>query len=206
MTFLIVKRAVMIAAAAAACYTLAEQFGSPTAALIWAAAVACGCGMGTGLLKTSPIGRVTWRNRVAAYLIPWGWRLNGGLLWPVPIISWVVWMAIGAAVFLLRPGPAEEHPGVGLRIALFAAWAIDAAALVYLLGAIRQATPGGRVRSLWQLTAVIALVLAASVGLYLAGSAPAALVVGGGPPAVIGGCMGLIVLFFMTVGRNPRWN
>lgn len=207
MLFLAVTRFLLVAAAAAACSLLAERYGTRAAGLIWAAAAACACGAGTALLATSAVGRVTWRNRVAGYLIPWGWRLNRGRLWPVPIISWVVWVAIGAAALVLRPGPAaEEPPGLGVRVALFAAWVADAAALLYVAGTIRQATPGGRVRSLWDLAAVIALVLAVSVGLYLGGLATAALVVGGGPPAVLGGCAAVFVLLVATLGRNARWN
>jgi hypothetical protein len=201
-----VQRAMLIAAATTACYGLAEAFGPPTAALIWAGIAVIACGVGTVLLRTSPVGRVTWRNRAAGYLIPWGWRLNRGRLWPVAVVSWVGWMAVGAAVFVLRPGSANEDSGVGLRVALFAAWVVDAAALLFVLGTIRQATPGSRVRSLWKLAAVIALVGGASIGLYLGGRSTAALVVGGGPPLAAGGCTGLVVLVFMTVGRNTRWN
>ena len=77
---------------------------------------------------------------------------------------------------------------------------------MYLLGTITQATPGSRVGSLWKLVAVITGVICASVGLYLGGQTTAALIVGGGPPAVIGGVFGLVLLIFATVGRNTRWN
>lgn len=206
MILLFVRRVVLISAAAVACYGLAERFGPPVAALIWTVVATGACGLGTVLLRTSPLGRVTWRNRVAGYLIPWGWRLNGGRLWPVAVVSWAVWTAIGGAVLLLRTGSADEQPGVGPRIALFVSWATDAAALMFVLGSIRQVTPGSRVRSLWKLAAVIALVVAVSVALYLGGLTTAALVVGGGPPLVIGGCAALVVLIFVTVGRNTRWN
>ena len=112
-------------------------------------------------------------------------------------------MVCGAAV-LLRPVP--DQPSLGLRAALLAAWLIDAAALVYLLGTIARATPGSRLGSVWKLVAVITGVLCASVGLYVGGQTTAALIVGGGPPAVIGGGFGLVVLIFVTVGRNTRWN
>ncbi|MBN9520167.1 hypothetical protein J0H58_16835 [bacterium] len=194
----------MVAAAAAACYGLAEWLGTPAFAAIWVATTGAGCALGAALLRTSEIGRVTWRNRAAGYLIPWGWRLNRGRLWPVPLISWAVWAAIGGAVFLLRSGPAEEQPG--LRIALFAAWVVDAAALLFVLGSIRQATPGSRVGSLWRLTAILAGLILTSVGLYLGGMTLAALAVGGGPPAVVGGCALLFVGLVVTIGRNARWN
>ena len=197
-----VQRALLIAAAAAATYGLAEQYGTRTGLLIWAGVTAVACGTGTILLRTSTIGRVTWRNRAAGYLIPWGWRLNRGLLWPVPVVSWVVWTAVGATTVLLRQG----EDALGLRVALFVAWVLDAAALIFILGAICQATPGSRAGSLWKLVTFIAALIATSVGLYLYGLPNAALVVGGGPPLVVAGCVGLVVLFLVTLGRNTRWN
>jgi hypothetical protein len=52
----------------------------------------------------------------------------------------------------------------------------------------------------------VSVVIGASVGLYLAGMGEAALLVGGGPPAVIGVGAGVVLLILMTVGRNTRWN
>lgn len=200
----LIKRVVLIAVAAAVCYWLAERFGFVTAALVWAGLTAVGCATGAVLLRTSAIGRVTWRNHTAGYLIPWGWRLNKGRLRPVAVISWCVWMLIGAAAVLLLP--TGEAPGFGVRAGLFAAWIIDAAALLYLLGTIRQATPGSRVGSLWKLSLAAFAVIGVSVGLSLSGMPEAALVVGGGPPTVALGCVGLVMLIFVTVGRNTRWN
>ena len=111
-------------------------------------------------------------------------------------------IGVGGAAVLLR----SDEPSLGMRVALLAAWLIDASALVFLLGTIVQATPGGRVGSVWKLVAFTTAVLCASVGLYVGGQATAALLVGGGPPAVIGGVFGLVLLIFATVGRNTRWN
>lgn len=204
MILLYIKRAVLVTVAAAAAYWLAAEYGLWPAMLAWAIAAAVACGTGAVLLRTSGIGRVTWRNRLAGYLIPWAWRLNRGRLWPLPVVSWVVWMAIGGGAVLLRPTASEGPSLVG--VALFAAWVIDAAGLMYLLGTIGQATPGSRVGSLWKLVAVIAVLIGASVGLHLGGRTMAALVVGGGPPLAVGAGIGLVVLLLVTVGRNARWN
>ena len=72
MVLLYIKQAILLLAAAAACFGLAEQFGSTTACLLWAGLMALACGMGTVLLRTSPVSQVTWRNRLAGDLIPWG--------------------------------------------------------------------------------------------------------------------------------------
>ena len=173
---------------AAAANGLASELGPWPALLTCAAVAAVACIAGALLLRTSGVGRVTWRNHLAWYLVPWGCRLNRGKLWPPPVVSWAVWTAVCGAAVLLRPVP--DGPSFGVRAALLAAWLTDAAALVYLLGTVAQATPGSRVGSLWKLVAVITGVLCASVGLYLGGQAPAALIVGGGPPVVIGGGFG----------------
>lgn len=206
MILLYVKRAALIVAVAAATYLLAAELGPWPAAIAGAAAAAVACTTGAALLRTSAVGRVTWRNRLASYLIPWGWRLNRGRLWPVVVTSWAVWTAVGVAAVLLRPtGPTEPVP-VGTRVALFAAWAVDGAAMVYLLGTVAQATPGSRVGGLWKMVAVATGVIGVSVGLYLTGLATVALVAGSGPPLAVGGGIGLFVLFFATAGRNTRWN
>lgn len=201
---LYLKNAILLAAVAAGANGLAAEFGPWPAFLACAVVSAVACDAGAILLRTSGVGRVTWKNRLAGFLIPWGWRLNRGKLWPVPLISWTVWTAVsGAAVLLLS---ASDQPSLGMRAALLAAWVIDAAALVYLLGTISQATPGSRAGSLWKLVAVTAGLLSASVGLYLGGRTATALVVGGGPPAAVVGGFGLVLLLIATVGRNTRWN
>jgi hypothetical protein len=202
MIFLYIKRAILIVAAAMASYWLTEQYGPTTACLIWAGIMATACGLGAVLLRTSQVSQVTWKNRLAGYLIPWGWRLNRGLLWPMPVISFVVWMAIGAAAILLRAG----SESVELRIALFTAWVVDASVMVFLLGTLQQSTPGSRVAVVWKLLVCVAILLVLSIGLYLWGMAPAALVVGGGPPLVAGAVFGLFTLVLLILGRNTRWN
>lgn len=202
MIFVYLRKAILLAAVAAAAYGLCVELGPWPAVFTCAAVAAVGCVIGAVLLRTSTIGQVTWRNRLAGYLIPWGWRLNRGRLWPVAVISWVVWTAVSGAAVLLR----ADEPSLGMRAALLAAWLIDASALVFLLGTIAQATPGSRLGSIWKLVAFITAVLCASVGLYVAGQATAALIVAGGPPAVIGVVFGLVLLIFATVGRNTRWN
>ena len=201
---LYIRNAVLLTAVAAVAYGLTAEFGPWPAFLTCAAVSAVACVTGAILLRTSGVGRVTWRYRLAGYLIPWGWRLNRGKLWPLPVISWAVWTAVCGVAALLRPVP--DQPSLGVRSALLAAWVIDAAAIVYLLGTIAQTTPGSRVGSLWKLVAAIAGLIGASAGLYLGGQTTAALTVADGPPAAIGGGFGLVVLILATVSRNTRWN
>lgn len=199
---MIAHRSLLVLAGASACYGLGELCGGWPAFAVWALAITAACALGAGLLRAITVGRVTWKNRLAGYLIPWGWRVNAGRLWAAAAVSWLVWVSLGGAVTVLREG--EGHAGV--RLGLLAAWAIDAGALLFALGSVRQATPGGRVGALWVLVGVTAALLGVSVGLSVAGLPLAALVVGGGPPLAVGVCFGLVMLFFVTVGRNARWN
>ena len=76
MVILYIKRAMLSVAAAGACISLAEQYGTTTAYLIWASMMVVACGIGALLLRTSLVSQLTWRNRLAGYMIPCGWRLN----------------------------------------------------------------------------------------------------------------------------------
>lgn len=196
----LIRQAVLVAVAAVAVYLLTSQFGIRTAAAIWAAGSLAACGIGAVLLRTSAVDRITWKNRLTAYLIPWGWRLGKGRLWPIPVVSWAVWVAISAVVFVLMPPADAAEPGFGWRIALGVAWTVDAAALLYLAG-----TPGRGGRSLRVVGAVLIGLIATSAALFLVGWPYPAVVVAGGPPLAVGVGYGLFVGAIVVFGKG-RWN
>jgi hypothetical protein len=205
-----VQQLALLALAALACWWLVTQFGPLLSGAMWAAFALLACGLGVLLLRTSEVGRVTWKNRLAAYLVPWGVRIGGGQLWPIPVVSWLTWMAVWAAVAVLTPPPVDEQPTgweVATRVALGAAWAIEALALGYVVGTLRQNFPtGSGGRSLRVIAAIIAGLIVASVALHLFGLTLAGLLVAGGPPALIGGGYGLFMAVLLVFGRNTRWN
>jgi hypothetical protein len=200
------KRVVLITAVAISSYALAGTFGASTTMIICGVVAALACVFGSVLLLTSSVGELTWKNRVAGYLIPWGWQLSRGRLWPVPVISWIVWVAIGASAVLLRLGSGENDLHDGWRIALFAAWAIHSTALMFLFAAITHSPSGSQVRLLWLFVAVVIGLVGVSVALYLSGQALVALVVVSFPLFVALGSLALVVLLFTPMGRNGRWN
>jgi predicted outer membrane protein len=67
---LYLRNAVLLAAVAAAAYGLAAELGQWPAFLTCIVVSAVACVAGAILLRTSGVGRVTWRNRLAGYLIP----------------------------------------------------------------------------------------------------------------------------------------
>lgn len=204
-----VRLIALVVGAAAACYWLADRYGVRDAAIVWACGTATACGIGAVLLRLSPVGRVGWQNRVAAYLVPWGWRLGRGVLWPIPAASWAVWLAIGAATLVLRPAAEElDATATAVRILLFVAWVADGAGILFVLGTLRQHYPSGSSggRALWKVAGVLVVLIVGSVGLYLGGLPVLALVVAGGPPALVAGGYGLFLAVVLVAGRNARWN
>lgn len=210
MISLYARQLVLIALAAAGCAWLVGNCGPVAAGVVWGVAALVGCGVGTVLLRTSPVGRVNWQNHIAAVLVPWGYRVGGGRLWPIPMVSWAVWMTVWAGAVVLTSWPgADPLTGweIALRIALGAAWAIDGLALGHTVATLRQhfsaASRSGR--TLIPIAAVIAGLIAGSVLLHLLGLTPLALLLAGGPPLLIGGGYALF-LAVLLFGRGGRWN
>lgn len=206
----IIRKAALIAVAATVCCLLVSRYGIGTAAAVWAGAAAVACVAGAVLLRTSAVGRITWKNWTAAYLMPWGARLCGGVLWPIPVTSWCVWMAVAAAVFVLTPGPGEEPVEAAeavRRVALGTAWVIDGGALLYLVGTIRQhyTVTSRSGRSLFTICAVLVGLIVVSAVFHLLGLPYLALLVAGGPPLVVAVGYGLFV-GMMLAFSNGRWN
>jgi hypothetical protein len=218
MIFALVHRAILIVLAVIAVWRLGLVLGGGRALVVWAAIWAIACGMATLLLWTSTTDKVTWKNRLAGYLIPWGGRLNGGMLWPIPVISWLVWMAIGGAtVWLLVIDPKGETGNVVMdaawggrlkQIGLLIAWIIDGTALLYVLGLPGTAgswkSSNGRL--LLKVSGVILGIIAASLVMYAMGASGLALMVAGLPPLVLGVGYGLFTLLIVSLGRKARWH
>jgi hypothetical protein len=201
---------VLLSLAAAGCWSLTSQFGSLLAGAVWSALALVGCVVGVVLLRTSELSRVTWKNRVAGWLIPWGWRINRGKLWPVAVVSWVVWMLVWAAVAVLTPPASESLTArdVAVRVLLGVAWAVDGLAIGYVIGTLRQNFTSGASggHSLRVIAVVITGLLAVSVALHLFGLTTAGLLVAGGQPLLVGGGYGLFLAVLLVFGRNSRWN
>ena len=204
-------QAMRVSLAVAVCLPLTANFGAQVAAPVWAAVMLVACTVGAVLLRTSEVGRVTWKNRIAGFLIPWGVRVSGGKLWPIPLVSWVVWMTIGGGVFTLTPGPGVEGLSSGdvrSRVLLGLSWAVAGSVFGYTLVNLSRnfSINSSSGRTLTTLSAVVAGLIVLSVTLHLFGFTLFALVVTGGPILLIGGGYGLFVLAVLVFGRNSRWN
>lgn len=205
----LVHQALRLTLAAVVCALLVRGCGTATASAVWGGASLVMCVVGVVLLRTSAVGRVTWKNYVAGYLAPWGVRIGGGKLWPIAVVSWVVWLAIGGGVFTLTPETGELTGGdITLRVLLGVSWAVCGYAIGYLIATRVRSFPAGSSsgRRLLLLSAVVAGLLAASVALHLFGFTLLALIGCGGPVLLIGGGYGLFVLVLVVFGRGSRWN
>jgi hypothetical protein len=186
------------------------RFGLPNAFEIWAGAMGFACAVGTLLLWTSPIGKISWQNRAAGFLMPWGARLNHGKLWPIPLVSWIVWLAIAGVTGLLFPSSTSEGtlPSIWTRILLLVAWIIDGGGFLYTLGTLSQnfSMTSKSSRSLIFAAIAIAMIMMGSVILYRSGSTVLALGLAGGPPTFLGIFFGSYLGLGLIAGRNARWN
>jgi hypothetical protein len=205
----LLHRVILVLVAVGACFGLAKALGPWAALAIWSSAAALGCGVGTVLLRTSAVGRVTWKNRVAGYLIPWCGRINRGRLWPIPVVSGAVWVFLGGATILVTSLPHEDPPvGDIWRVRLLAAWVVDGGAFLFLLGGLVQSFPWDSrgARFLLKAAAVVLAIIVGGLLLFVSGHTRTAVLVAGGPPLVLGSIFlsffGLLLLF----GRNARWN
>src|SRR3989442_716250 len=101
-----------------------------------------------------------------------------------------------------RPNDRDRRAGVLLAHA--PPRALDSAALLYICSVM--ATKSGTARSVVKVTAVLTLMLVASIALSVFGNSVAttslALAIAGGPPLLVGGGYGLFLVVMLTVGRN----
>lgn len=199
---------VLIILAAWCCTELTKCFGVGPALVVWSAVIAVVCLVGTWLLMTSTLSRITWKNRLAGVCIPWGSRVNRGLLWPIPVVSGIVWMLIGTVTVLLFDRHLRDNTLDRLLFALFVAWIVDGAAMLYLLGTLNRnrdlASKGSR--TLLKLLALIAVLIVASGVLFTHDQVRPAVIIAGGPPLFLAAVFGLFFGVLILFGRNARWN
>lgn len=189
---------------------------TPGLALLAAAAIGLLlAGLGASLLRTTRVGEVTWRNRAAGLLLPWGFLFyRAGLPGMVAGCAFV-WAALAGLVLLGHaPAPIVQNgaPAVagaaGVSWWLVAAWILDGACLCCVLSVlIKNWAPGVTAnRSLAKVAGVLTLMLVGSIALHLGGFGSSAVLVAAGPTLGVGGVYLLFVAAMVVFGRNARWN
>lgn len=204
----------MVLLAVLAGWLLAPRLGVAITLIFVAILAAAAALLGGHLLKTSEVGKITWKNHVAGYCIPWGWRFAGGKLAPVQIASACVWVLLVAIGVLLASNPAATSSSNGFSaptlpgLLLALAWIVDGAAVLYLLATMVKnfELRSSQALSMIKAMSFCAAILITSVVLWLLGHPSLALLVAGGPPLVLATIAGLFLLVMLTAGRNARWN
>lgn len=221
MMYLIVKRIILVALAAALAWALLRQVGAMRFLALWIPACGVATGLGALLLKTSTTGKITWKNWAAGYLMPWGYKLGRGRLGWIIVISWIIWSLIGVAVVVqqvLSAAPPtipttapSDVPSAIWSWLLLAAWAANGAAVLYLLGTLvnnfKLSSTSGK--SLLKIMALLVAVTAASVALHFNGYARVAVLVAAAPLLFVGLIIGALVSMVAIAGLSGkpiRWN
>lgn len=174
---------------------LARQLGPIRAVAIVCACYAVGGLLGAMLLRSAPLGRVTWRNSLAAALLPWGSLFGGGSLTKLVTTSSICVALLAVAGSL----------GV-LGSWLAGAWVLAGIAIAYLLKPrLAFGQPFTRSGPLIPLIAVVLVLALCGLIVALLGYPGIGALVSGGPlaavAAVYGAFVGIVVLF-----PPKRWN
>lgn len=181
----------------------------------WAGIAALLCVASALLIRSQPMGKATIAGRIGYMVTHYGFRAAQGRLFGAAVISWLVWSVVGIAAIWVVQGDRSL-----IQVAMAVTWVANTYALMYMWGiALRnrpRVDPGERPslpslpRSLRQITAGLLVLTAVSMAVWFAVGTPgarlAAVVMAAAPLVVIGGGYGVMLLVFMTAGRNVRWN
>lgn len=225
--FGIVYRWVRIALMIAACYYVLHQLGAGRGLAVWAIGMAAICALCGLLMKRQTVGKVGVINYAAGYVLPWGYRIGRGKLWPIIVTSAVIWMLIGVAMAMAMTASmparvvsvsttqitsvARVPRGNVVMVLLFLAWLIDGGVLLFAMGRVIERVGSSSLpRSLFMPMAVLAGMIVVSAGMVLSSSSAAAawgaLLIAGGPILAVGVVYGLFIIVILTAGKNARWN
>ncbi len=189
---------------------------------LWAGTIAlvfsvCVTVAGAMTLRSLRVGEISWRNRVAGWMVPWGYRMTPGKLWVISLVSGAVWAALwGLGILLARPASdvAMTAAAPGWWTAeltnglLILAWLVDGAALFWLAGQISQYSANNRQpgSTIFRVLVVVAALIVFSFGFWYLGHPRIALWVAGFPPLLAGTLFGVWTALLLTMGRKARWN
>lgn len=185
-------------------YMIASTHPPMDALVRWAIGIAVACAIGGLLIRSQPLGEATLMGRIGAAFVRWGYRAGQGKLLAAVVISWLVWLVIGATAIWALHFRDELQP-----LILTLGWAAQVLVLFYLVGMwLANAGADSHFRGRFvSMAAVVLLVLLASVTLWFqsGGKSRIALYLAAIPLAA-----SLLYTVFMAVvlltGSKARWN
>ncbi len=174
-------------------WNLIYQYGLVLGIAAWAGIMLILCTTAALLVRSSAIGKITWKNRIAGYLIPWGHALRWGALVPIVITSWILWILIAIAVHLLtRDMPLHANrpsiPPINLiGVLTFSCWFIFTWAILYLVGNAKSnfGFSSNSGQTMIMLVALLTAILIASATMRYIGNSTLSLLLTGIPLAIV---------------------
>jgi len=213
--YTLIVRSFMLLLIARICVPVTERFGVLVAIAVAAVMIAAMCGALGLAMSRQKVGQVTIVNYLAPIVMPWGYRIGRGKIGFYIGESWLRWMLMASGMIVLAARHFNAyvafHSGVIASVIVFLSWIVVGEGALRLITNIATRAndnplPPG---TFPPILGMIGLVLA-SVGLTLWGSTAGqfyfAMLLTVGPVAVICGGYGLMLLVFLTFGRNMRWN
>ena len=213
--YTLVVRTFMLLLIARVCVPVTEKSGGVVAIALIGVAIAAVCGAVGLAMSRQKVGQVTIVNYLAPIVMPWGYRIGRGRIGFYIGESWLRWMLMATGMVVLASRSFSPHavyrPGIVACVVLFLSWVVVGEVALRLITNLVTRANGNPLPpgTFPPIVGMIAVVLA-SAGLTLwgvtAGQFYGAMLLTAGPVAVVGGGYGLMLLVFLTFGRNMRWN
>lgn len=222
--FTLLARLPMFFLTAVACIWLTSKIGPWAAIPAWAGVIGTLCAVVAFIMHRQPPGKITVINRIAGMVLPWGYAIGRGTLFPIVLESSIRWTLLGIAIIALAPrglaslsgfssSPAPTtaayQTGPVMMILLLISWLIAGAILfrllTFVLARSGRIQPGLLAPIVGISALVVGSILLAAFGTN-SGMTWLALTMTGGPILFIGGGYGVFLVIVLTIGRNARWN
>ena len=170
---------------------------------------------GALLLWSTKVGQITWRNYLAGWLMPWGYRIVQKLA-SIAFVSGCVGLGlftigvIAERRALSTAASDIDHEAVSwpASVSLATIWLVYGAAWMYVLGQYCRTSNRSQqsTTSFLKALGVVGGTLVASIVCHIAGQTWWALSIAGVPLLVISAFYGTVVIVILLSGKNARWN
>ena len=186
-------------------YTLGTTHPPLEAWVRWAILMAVLCVLGGIAIRSQPIGEATLFGRLGGSVVRWGFRATQGKLLPSVLISWLVWLVIGAGVVGALTFRDSLQP---LILAL--GWTTELLLLFYLIGMwMANAGADAHFRGKFvSMAGVVLLLLASSAFLWFrtTGATRSTAVIIAAIPLGATLIYAVFMVVLVLVGGKARWN
>ncbi len=193
------------AALAGTLYTIATTHPPLEAFTRWLILVAVLCLVGGLAIRSQPLGEATILGRLGSAVVRWGFAASQGKLWAAVVISWLVWLVIGAGAIGALHFRDQLQP-----VILSLGWATEVLLLFYLVGLwMANAGAGTSFRMKFvSMAGMVLLLLASSIFLWFrtTGAMRTTAVIIAAIPLGVSLLYGAFVMVMILVGGKARWN